>query len=206
MTGRLAALAIVSVMVACNGDLALVSGQGGGTSFRDAASPAICRRDLDCGVSSLHCDIVTGACLPCLLDTHCTNGDLKRCDDATHRCVECGVNLDCGEGMICEPTTRRCVSVCADSGPPCPSDTPICDGARGFCVACTNDGACANADGHVCDVASGRCVQCRADTNCPIELPRCEQSRGMCVRCLSSTDCASDQPVCDPGDWECKQP
>jgi Cys-rich repeat protein len=195
----LAAIGIVCV-VSCNGDLSLVS-VGGAT--RDGPSDSICRRDLDCRVSSLHCDVVTGSCFPCLTDAHCTNGDLKRCDVATHRCVECGVDIDCGQGRICEPTTRRCVIVCDDAGSSCPSDAPTCDAARGFCVACTNDGACTDGDTRTCDVASGRCVQCRVDTNCPSELPRCEPSKGTCVMCLTSADCTSDQPTCDPGGWEC---
>ena len=134
MSTRAAALLLLAA-AACNGQLRFQD--------QDAASTrAPCTRDTDCGLSSLHCDSFSGACVACTADIHCGQG-ARRCDSALHRCIECGSQLDCASGQVCEAMTHRCVPSCVDNGAPsCPPTAPTCEPQLGLCVECQGDADC----------------------------------------------------------------
>src|SRR5205085_5618127 len=77
----------------------------------DDAVVASCTDDTQCGLSTLHCDRLSGDCVPCLVDSDCP-GAHRRCDGALHRCVECGLSSDCAATSTCNPTTHTCVRLC----------------------------------------------------------------------------------------------
>ncbi len=224
MTGRarLALVALATALAGCQeGEIRLSSG-----ADLDATSPAIdgapgtdagdaslgpapdggapsdaahgCATDKDCPLATLHCDVTSGVCVPCVRDDQCTKPGLPRCDLASHHCVACGVNADCADGGVCDPATRRCAIPCGDGG--CPEEQ-TCN-AHGYCSSCTLDGGGCGA-GSVCDDDHGSCGECAGDSDCPPAAPRCNRESDRCVQCLTSSDCPSATPVCDPSTWTC---
>ncbi len=203
-------------LVACRGQLRL-DDDGGTASDTDAGlgpdadEPASdgapvstgCVKDVDCHVSTLHCDAVSGACVACLDDGQCTGPTKHRCDAAIHRCVECGVDGDCGAGKVCVPGTRRCADTCHQITD-CVLGGFFCDISRSICVRCTGDSVCSNFDHEtpLCDL-DGRCVECLSDAVCPAARPRCDRTTGSCVTCLGSSDCKGATPFCDPATSTC---
>jgi Cys-rich repeat protein len=177
--------------------LLLVSGCNEQFRFGDKPDATIvdphCQVDGDCADGSLHCDVVSHQCVACRGDSDCSGRSAPRCDLALHRCVECGANQDCAAGSICEPTTRRCLSACAEGSAEhvCPASAPTCDEVAGFCVQCQSDAECKQNtdDGTHCDLANGRCVYCFDDSQCQATEPRCDRTRGRCGQCTSAADC-----------------
>jgi hypothetical protein len=168
-----------------------------------------CDQDSECPLSGLYCDARSRTCVMCTADTHCAvlGTGLNRCDLALHRCVQCGLDADCGTGRTCHAS--RCVTPCEYEGYPdiCPSATPHCEASLGFCILCEDDNnACASAtaSGPICNMPTGLCVSCLKDANCGGTNPRCDTVVGRCVECLSSVDCDSvAKPVCNPLTWSC---
>lgn len=119
------------------------------------------------------------ATFECSTDAECTRENARRCDVASHRCVECGVAADCEDNETCEPATKRCLRTCGETAS-CPSEQPFCD-PRGLCV-CTA-ASCTSSDRRICD-PTGRCVECVNDSSCPGDEPRCDLARGECVSAL----------------------
>jgi hypothetical protein len=108
----------------------------------DAASGAVgCISDDGCPIPSLHCDLSSGQCVPCVSDVDCAGSDRPRCDIALHRCIECGIAQDCGNGYVCEPTTHRCQQTCLSSDQ-CTEDVETCDASRDVCIGCLADIDC----------------------------------------------------------------
>ena len=102
MRSRVAWLALAALATACDGVLAFddrVDGSASDGSATDAAfdgassdgAPASCNADSACKLPSLHCDVVSGACVACIDDAQCATSALRRCDVALHRCVQCAV-------------------------------------------------------------------------------------------------------------------
>lgn len=61
----------------------------------------------------------TGArCVACTADAQCTTGSMRVCDVVAGECVECLNDTACAMGQRCDMTTRRCVAVIVDAGPP----------------------------------------------------------------------------------------
>jgi hypothetical protein len=167
-------------------------------SFDPAAGG--CGADSDCPEATLHCDTGSGQCVPCVVDTQCTQPGLGRCDAALHECVACGVAGDCSGGQVCEPTSHTCLTSCADGGA-CPAGAS-CDTARGVCIGCTSDADCASAAaGHVCDTGSGQCVACTQSSQCSSPTRFCNPASNKCVQCLTGATC--DDHVCDPVTFTC---
>jgi hypothetical protein len=188
------------VVAACGTERWAFDADGGATT--DGASGS-CTNDGNCKLDTLHCDTVSGQCVPCVVDSQCTTPGLPRCDGALHSCIECGSRGDCSNGRVCDPTAHRCMEWCADGGQ-CSPSAPICSEPRGVCVACRDDGDCEHSPlGPVCDVAAGQCVDCTSDAQCHYEMPRCDRTSGRCVRCLSSSDCPHEEPICDPVQHTC---
>jgi hypothetical protein len=111
----------------------------------------------------------------CDRDDQCTEEGARRCDVASHLCVECGTSNDCEDNEVCVPASKRCMRACGDALI-CPPDTPVCD-PRGICV-CTA-ASCTSAEAKLCD-PTGRCVECVNDAQCPTEEPHCNLARGRC--------------------------
>lgn len=208
---------VTALVPACDGEVRLdadpvTAADGGGRADGGPEANAsdsrwsACSTGPDCPLSSLHCEPVAGACVPCLVDAHCARKERRRCDTASHRCVQCGLSTDCEDAEGCEPITHRCVRLCGDGGA-CPSDAPTCDLRRGLCIGCTVDGACRSGDKPFCENASGMCVECLSDENCSSSSrPRCDHGTAKCVQCLAASDCPGDKPVCDPDPGECVKP
>ncbi len=167
-----------------------------------ARMPLACTNDGDCGLSALHCDVVSGTCVACVTDNECKGDPKHRCDAALHRCVECGVDGDCGMGRVCVPGTRRCATTCQQLSD-CVFLGDFCDTTRNICVRCTDDQICnADPDTPHCSPV-GECVQCVGDATCPAAKPRCDRTTGSCVQCLGAADCATSAPLCNPMSSSC---
>jgi Cys-rich repeat protein len=106
----------------------------------DVADPTGCANDGDCSSTGLHCDVASGQCVACVVDS------------------------DCGAGRVCN--ALQCVTSCADGGT-CPSSTPICRAPHNVCAPCNANADCAGAStGHFCLVTTGQCVGCLVNTDC----------------------------------------
>src|SRR5512145_1288250 len=73
----------------------------------------------------------------------------------------CSTEVDCAEGLVCDPARRVCVECAADGD--CGEDE-VCDANR--CApdpSCQSDEDCAP---NVCDLDSERCVACVEDEHC----------------------------------------
>jgi hypothetical protein len=169
----------------------------------DATMPFHCVNDDDCPLTSLHCESVSGQCLPCASDANCGSATQPRCDAALHICVQCGTSQDCASGWQCEPTTRTCVESCASSLDCGASGTWCSD--DGTCAECDDDHECASSSRPFCDPATDRCAACVYDAQCSTASPHCNRTIGRCVRCTTSSDC-DPGTVCDPTVWNCILP
>lgn len=168
----------------------------------DASPKPACTKDGECGLGTLHCDVVSGTCVACVSDDQCAGSAQRRCDAALHRCVECGVDGDCGTGKVCVPGTRRCATTCTQLGD-CVFLGDFCDTSRSICVRCTDDSICkADPDTPICSPV-GDCVSCTTDATCPAARPRCDRTTGKCVQCLGGSDCGASAPLCDPTTSSC---
>ena len=188
-----------SLVVAASVALALAAACDGTFAFDQHADASLgpCASDSDCPIASLHCEVASGVCVPCVDDTACTTAGYPRCDTALHLCVECGSSRDCpGSGATCTET-HRCAQSCLTSSE-CPAPSPYCDLTELVCAACTSGAPCASG---VCDHESGRCVDCISDAQCPGSY--CQRALGKCVDCVLSSQCPASAPVCDPASWTC---
>lgn len=206
--------ACASAYLACDGDIQLGApapspgaGDASIDSARDAAADVpvapdrpygTCRNDTECGLASLHCDVVRGACVECRSDVDCTASDRRFCDTGSGRCVGCRGDGDCEASKRCETAIHRCVDRCSDSRP---CSVGVCEEATGRCIECLPGAACA--DGKVCST-NAVCVECRSDADCAAagEEPRCDPFVAQCVQCASNADCPAGHP-CDPTRGEC---
>jgi hypothetical protein len=211
MRARAAALfaAVALVIASCNGEFRfdeMVDGSPGVPEASVESSPpppTSCKSDADCKLSTLHCDTVSGACVPCLIDAHCTMTGFPRCDAALHRCVQCGVTGDCPSGQVCQVEARTCVTSCNNLAGCIMVAAPLCDLNRGFCIRCLMDLECFQDNMKVCDTSDGQCVACLQDSQCSGAKPRCDRYAGTCVACLTGADCPPAKPLCDPSTGTC---
>ncbi|HEY4185359.1 MAG TPA: hypothetical protein VGP07_09835 [Polyangia bacterium] len=203
MNPRLLPTTVVTLAVAC-----LLASCKGHLAFDEGG----CDDDSECGLATLHCDVVTSTCVACTADAQCAalGAGRDRCDTAAHVCVECGLDSDCGQGRGCR--FRHCVTLCNSEGPTsaCPSAAPYCeDDDDGFCVQCGDDlaNACSmsTAAGPICG-RLGTCVACQGNADCKAPTGRCETFSGRCVECLGTKDCSGATPVCDPTINRCVAP
>jgi hypothetical protein len=156
-----------------------------------------CSSDVDCHLSSLHCDSPNRTCVACTRDLHC-GAPQPRCELAQHACVQCLDGSDCTAGQTC--VSNRCTTVCA-SASVCPPDAPTCDG-RGLCIRCAHDGECDTSSAPYCNLALGQCVACLDNSQCPT-AQLCHPYRQVCVRCVTSADCVGDRHICNPATGVC---
>jgi hypothetical protein len=195
-----------------------------------------CQTGLDGGANACMgpntvCDSVSGRCVGCTADTHCTstaspicnktsntcavctldaqckskNAALPACQ-ADGRCVQCTSNASCGGATpVCDTTTNTCVQ--CTSAANCSGATPIC-GSNNKCQACVGDGECGalNDPARSTCAASGACVQCTAanSTQCAGTTAVCNTTTNKCVQCLASTSCSGATPICATATNTCR--
>jgi hypothetical protein len=169
-------------------------GGAGGDGGAESSPATGCTNDLDCPLG-LHCDArISGQCVPCVMNSHCTQPGHHVCDFALNLCVECGTSGDCASGLCVD---TRCVPSCADGGL-CPDTYYLCNQRTNVCIGCRSNGDCAGArGGPVCDTSIGQCVECVSNDQCPRDQPRCNPTSGRCVECLTSQSCFPGE-ACDP--------
>lgn len=149
-----------------------------------------------------------GACVVCSsLDERRCAAPSPVCDDATHSCVPCIADKDCGHGpeAMCDPRSKTCVGCVAASD--CRKLFPWCDPQTLLCEQCKGDGApsCPDPKLPACH-AFGACVEC-TETNttaCTADKPVCDFRTDSCVQCLSREDCGGVTPVCDTRSRTCR--
>jgi hypothetical protein len=100
-----------------------------------------CDEDSACTTGAKKCIPGTGVCLACAEDDDCT-GDLPKCVNPGLVTAFCGCTADdqCGEGLLCNETTRKC-GACGGNED-CPAGT-VCT-AAGTCGQCAEDADCGN--------------------------------------------------------------
>lgn len=90
-------------------------------------------------------------------------GDTPVCDAARGACVQCLEQGDCDDGQVCAPD-GACVQCTSDADCTDPA-AAYCNVEQGRCERCISDSVCARlGDTPACDEVSGRCVACTADT------------------------------------------
>jgi hypothetical protein len=161
-----------------------------------------CASDVDCPVPSLHCDVQSGGCFECIVDSDCSEQLGHRCD-ALHRCSACLVDEDCELGATCDRVTRRCLERCHDLDD-CALGAHYCDERREVCVVCTRDQECRERERPYCAAGGAECVQCRENDQCG-PFAYCDLDSGSCVGCRDSNDCLPPT-FCDPSFHECSLP
>lgn len=180
-----------------------------------------CREDKHC-IKEYHpfCEIGSGYCRNCTLNTHCPNANNSYCDlyngrkcapcqSDTHcdrfgsrtkckigqRCVECLNGTHCSLAKsYCNPTTNECSICIDDSHCSLYPSTSRCKSGVG-CFRCVTDDHC-NYTHPVC-TSSGQCTSCTAHTQCSSlysEKPFCMS--GQCKQCRSDSDCPFSTPIC----------
>lgn len=164
--------------------------------------PEFCDPDELCNPLSRECEIDDRVlCTPCRDDGACEgvscdeeqracveNGESGPCPTGTRcspagQCVQCQVDADCGEGLVCNTLRGRCESNlrCADSRPECPDG----DGIR--CVVCERP--------LECNPLTNRCEAppppCDDDTDCT-ENQRCDTTADPPVCVVRPPECLDD--------------
>ena len=122
-----------------------------------------------------------GACVGS--GTPCANPSLPNCDEGFNACVACVIDAHCDDGNPC--TTDDCFfGICSnlDNSLPC-DDGDFCTSgdtcSAGICV-----GASSTCTGLLCDAPNLRCVECFVDADCPSDGVSCTVDRcvdGACV-------------------------
>jgi hypothetical protein len=169
-----------------------------------------------CGGASPQCNETTDACVECLSEADCNDGNDCTTDmcDAGGSCVHTSNSATCNDGLFCNGADTCGGGTCSvHAGTPCGAQA--CDEATDACVDCLNNAQCG--DGSVCtnDVcAGGACTHppvgngtvcndglfCTATDVCtagvcggtgdPCVAPQlCNENTNACVQCLTSADC-----------------
>ncbi len=131
-TRRLAVLAAIAAIAACDPVGSGGDGDGGGTVDVDAAVQ--CTGDAQCGGDE-HCDIASGTCVECVDASHCASGIC-----AGNACVQCLADSDCADDEPC--TKERCdAGTCkvdkAGNGSACDDGNPCTAGDACLAGVCT---------------------------------------------------------------------
>jgi hypothetical protein len=167
-----------------------------------ACIPSCIDGGMDCSTNALpnqFCNFDSGVCGGCTSDEQCAGNDAgSGCVRQSGRCgcnrtSDCPVTAGCGTG-------GQCVAACTlDGGPDCSTQQLICDPTSRVCVSCLSDTDCTNAQTPYCgaDIDAGnKCVQCINAGQCPSSTPGCNSFFLMCGSCFASGDCPSSAPVC----------
>ena len=187
-----------------------------------------CQAGLDgganaCVAPTAVCDSLSGRCVACTADSHCTSSKSPICNKTNNTCaactvssqcaglgdpnraacssagtcVQCTANTDCsGTTPVCDTTSNKCVQCVAHAQ--CSGTTPICSSSK-TCTGCTATSPCAalaDPNRAVC-VNSGACVQCTSNTQCSGSTPVCNTTTNTCVQCTTNANCSGATPICD---------
>jgi Cys-rich repeat protein len=157
----------------------------------------------------------------CLDNNNCQGGFNHVCNPATHTCVGCVDQTDCGGNTpVCDTGTHTCRAMCT-TNMQCQTggmfNNGVCNTTTGSCVQCLTNQNCQN--GQICNPATNACVQCVQSTDCQqannvclpnntcahfcttnaqctqANRPYCEPTLGACVQCATNGDCNNNQ-VC----------
>ena len=192
--------------VHCNGDDTCAGGSCSAHAGDPCAAPE-------------YCDENTDACVECLSDTHCDDGDVCTNDSCAGGTCSYTDNdgVVCDDGLFCTATDECLGGACVGSGDACPGQ--MCNDDTDACVDCISHADCT--DGEVCTDdfcdADGQCFYtnnsnacddtlfCTAVDSCsggscvgsgdPCLGQLCDEVNDRCVECLGDADC-DDGNVC----------
>ncbi len=162
------------------------------------AKPAGCDKPADCDdadpCTTDTCELTSKTCAhakiaqcgtaakPCSSTSGCDPGQV--CNTASHACVNCVTNTDCGGGKWCK--NSQCIaSAGCQSDVQCKATAGVCDLVAGVCVPCLKNTDCA--DTEMCKAQA--CVPkkvCNSSKDC---AGVCDTVAGVCVDCLKNGDC-----------------
>jgi hypothetical protein len=178
---------------------------------------------VDCGTE--FCNPADGACVECLADADCDNGDFcdgaetcgadntcaagtdpcaadEECDEDTDTCVAtCDVDADCpDDGNFCTGDPACTDGTCGFAGDPCAAtpDTPVCDETNDACVECLVDGDCTAPDTCVMNVCTPPTPACESDADCADDGLFCNGTE-FCDTSGMANACASTGDPCPEG-------
>ncbi len=173
-----------------------------GASLRGLGACPVCDNDDDCPQGDLpgdFCEPSDRICVDCYLDLHCGEGE--SCDLDANICrFRCTRDAQCGDDEICDDFI--CREGCR-STPDC-DDNQVCDPDRLVCgpgLECRRDDECEGGD--ICDNFICR-EGCRSNTDCEGGLI-CDSNRLVCVQdlpCHRDSDC-DEGDICD--DFVCRE-
>jgi len=146
-----------------------------------------CRTAADCTPSAAFCDVKSGACVACLVDSNCPT---YLCDPVAHVCKGCSKASDChATTPFCDIDDRRCVQ--CRSRADCPVGDACVAEAHACAPSCLSSADCAGSNRQICAAAAGVCVECTSNTDClnGNRPPFCDLRIGSCVACLADADC-----------------
>lgn len=178
----------------CTGEGTCAAGKCGAGTATNCNDNNECTTD-SCEAKSGACQhIAKAGCVPSNAEPCTWNGDCSSgvCDTATHACVACVSNGDCGAAKMC--VKHACVAFAAcTSDTQCKATKQVCHVGLGACVDCNSKADCAS--GEAC--VEQKCIAapaCKSSKDC---AKVCDTLAGVCVECTSSADCAANQ-YCAP--------
>ncbi len=174
---------------AAGGGSAATGGQDAGLG---GGPPDVCQRYLSCALST---QPATGAAVIAAY------GEAGTCWNTTPEvAATCVAACQTGLEQLHQLDPAACPTCVADGE--CDATTPVCDAAKGQCVACANDSHC---PGRACLQDKNVCVDCVTSAHCktPGQLV-CDPSGNTCkAGCTSDAMCAAPTPRCDLGSNQC---
>ncbi len=142
-----------------------------------------CTIDLCQGSSCSHSPApACGPASPCSGSKDCAKGLV--CNTASHTCVVCSENADCGSGAWCDQGQCHSAVACK-SDTDCKAAKQVCNKSAGVCVACLSSNDCA-ANEACKNFACLPVKACKSSLDCP---QVCDAVQGVCVACATSDDC-----------------
>jgi hypothetical protein len=157
-----------------------------------------CQSDADCQPPKPACQVETGNCVQCLIDSHCNTKrvGIGHCLTASNTCVDCIQDEHCGVDQFCSEQ-YQCLdeAECAGDADCISNERPHCNQSIGQCQECVEAGHCPS--GMVCSPETHACESCYEDSHCTADKPKCDLSLGECVGCLADEDCP-DGEHCNP--------
>jgi hypothetical protein len=147
----------------------------------------------DCSATSTFCNVDSGVCGPCTIDSECTqNASGSRCFFGVCGCY---TSSDCDAGVVCS-STNYCLPSCAvDGGTDCSAFSELCDLDSGLCLPCSSDDQCTGNDAGPRCLSYGNCGCLGAQDCGPTGV--CNSYSLACGSCGQDSDCPASAPTCD---------
>ena len=184
--GGRAGLAVLFLLLGCDGTVISGGGSGGGSSTGGSATTTT----EGGGGATTTTTTTTSKPIPeCYDNLNCKDPYKPVCDPISQTCVGCVEETDCTLGNYCDPVSQACVQGC-DADEDCQSG--LCDVAAHQCKECLNDFGCPA--GTVC--SEGVCVEgCSPNSACTPGLACCF---GVCQDPYNDPkNCGACGHVCD---------